>query len=187
MRSGFLALCLSGLALGLASCNRPAPVGDPTTGALTSEEAPAPAKRPVIVEAGVNVVLEIAKAGKPWDEATISDTNHYTGGTIQLYRRTAIMPDAVVVVDRTEDGGVSYVRAQAGASDRCSSPGAVGAAYVQLQRALELDLPDAATLARLKSDWSAKSDKIDQFEVGRIQFTASGGCRPAIALKAIGP
>lgn len=187
MRSGFLAFWLSAVAIGLSSCERPTPAVESSKEALTTEEAQVPAKRPVIIEAGVNVVLEIAKAGKPWNEAAISDDNHYTGGSIQLYRRTTVMPDAVVVVDRTDDRGVSYVRAQAGMSTRCSSPDAVDGAFVELQQALKLAPLDTATMSRLRSDWSSKSDTIDQFEVGRIEFTASGGCRPAIAVKAIAP
>lgn len=183
MRPRFLAFWLSGFALGLASCSphtAPAP-----TESKAAEIVQNANKRPVLIDAGLDVVPEIAKAGEPWNVAPVSGLNNYTGGSIRLSRRTVFLPGAVILVDRTDDGGVAYVRAQAGISNRCGSAAAVGAAYAELVRALNLALPDASTLTRLKSAWASKSSAIDQFEFGGARFTASGGCLPAIAIKAI--
>ncbi len=183
MRSRFLAFWLSGFALGLASCGpRAAPAPAESMAAEIVHDA---SKRPVLIDAGLDVIPEIAKAGAPWNVAPVSSLTNYTGGSIRLSRRTVVMPGAVILVDRADDGGVAYVRAQAGVSDRCGSAAAAGAAYAELVRALNLALPDPSTLTRLKSAWASKSDAIDQFDFGGVRLTASGGCLPAIAIKAI--
>lgn len=181
MRPRFLAFWLFGLTMHVSGCsNEPAPAQADVVAPASSDDL---SRRPVLVEAGLDVVPEIAKSGSPWNGPVISDTTHFSGPPINLGLRTVVFPGGLIKIDRTDDGGIHRILVQSGVADRCGSPAVVAAAFVELTKAIPLPVADAEQVRKLQAIWSSKTTGFDEMNLRNVRVAAGGGCLPWVSVK----
>ena len=139
--------------------------------------------KPVLAPAGLDVVPELQKAGSPWDAAPFADQTSYTGGSVDLSRRSVSFPMGSISVDRADYGGVHMVIIGSGMGERCGDPAALGRAYLALAGPLDVPLPSEAQLAELNSVWSAR-EGMAEITFPKVLVRAVGGCVSQMVIKA---
>lgn len=159
--------------------------GSPPVAVETEASAiPTVAARPTLVPAGIDIVPALQAVGAPWDTPVLDDRGDYTGGSINLYRRSVTFAKGSIQIDRTEDGAIHYVAVHAGFGDRCGEPAALGKAYFALSQALGLPPLDKADGARLNKAWLDPKGW-EELTIGKAHIKAIGGCVSALTFKAV--
>lgn len=181
-RSWTWALCIASLAMLCACGDSASSQGALETEAAHEVAASEPA-RPVLIPAGLDIVPELQKAGPPWDAEPFYDRNSYTGGSVDLSRRTVMFPMGSIIIDRPASGGIYLVTVRSGMGDRCGDPSALGRAYAALAGPLEIPLPDEKQLAQIQNAWLT-DDGFTEVEFPHAMVRAIGGCISAMVIKA---